>query len=93
MLFDNPIIIFIGEISYGIYLWHWLIQVSVFRGSLAHYFDGVQLLLIGGIISFLITIAVASLSYFFLERPAIAIARRCQTFSELWQQLSTKFQY
>jgi len=93
LLFDNFFMIFIGEISYGIYLWHSLIQVSVFQGSLPYYFDGFSLFIVGGIVSLLITILIASLSYFWVERPFVLLARRCRSFSELWKYIKIKFSY
>ena len=60
-----------GTISYGIYLWHELIQRAVFGGTLPNQVQGSLLFLIGGILSLAVTIAVAALSWRCLERPAL----------------------
>jgi peptidoglycan/LPS O-acetylase OafA/YrhL len=91
LLFNNPTISFIGEISYGIYLWHWLIQVVIFKGSISTYLKGGQLLLVGGIISFIVTVFIASISYFLVEKPAINLGRNSQSFSDLLKKINSRF--
>jgi peptidoglycan/LPS O-acetylase OafA/YrhL len=91
LLFDNAMLKYVGEVSYGIYLWHWFVQIAVFKGSLSVYFKGSQLLWAGGLVSFLVTVGLASLSYFLLERPAIALGQRCRSFSALRTSLRSMF--
>ncbi len=62
--FSNPFIVWIGKISYSLYLWHWLILAFV------HYFWGegelsLQLVLVILLSSFVF----ASLSYYLVEQP------------------------
>jgi peptidoglycan/LPS O-acetylase OafA/YrhL len=90
-LFDNTMLKYVGEVSYGVYLWHWFVQIAVFKGSLSAYFKGSQLLWTGGLVSFLVTVGLASLSYFLLERPAIALGHQCRSFSALRTSLRSMF--
>jgi len=67
LLFANPLIYFLGLISYSLYLWHFVVlqQAGVVLGEA---FSGLQ-----GISKFLISLSlvvlVASVSYFLFERP------------------------
>ena len=60
-----------GTISYGIYLWHDLVQHAVFAGTLRGNFSGFPLFLAGGFISLLVTLFIAILSWRFIEKGAI----------------------
>ncbi len=60
-----------GTISYGIYLWHDLILRAVFSGTLRGNYSGFPLLFIGGSIAMIVTLAIAILSWRFIERDAI----------------------
>jgi len=64
----------LGEISYGIYLWH-TVWIEVLRGYVrdGSYPSGFWPLLAGTLV---LTIIVAHLSYRFLERPVLALAHR-----------------
>lgn len=65
-LFANRLLFFLGTISYGIYLWHPL----VFTLLIDHFPLMTQInFLQEGIIGVSVTIAVSSLSYFFIEKP------------------------
>jgi peptidoglycan/LPS O-acetylase OafA/YrhL len=64
-------VVAMGTISYGIYLWHELIQAAVLGGTLPNLFHGAALFVVGGILSFAITAMVATLSWRCLERPAL----------------------
>ncbi len=62
--FSNPLVVWVGKISYSLYLWHWLILAFV------HYFWGEgelspQLILVVLVLSFVF----ASLSYYLVEQP------------------------
>jgi peptidoglycan/LPS O-acetylase OafA/YrhL len=69
--FSTRAAIALGTISYGVYLWHELIQRAAFGGTLPNQFQGGMLFLIGGCVAFAVTVAVAALSWRFLERPAL----------------------
>jgi peptidoglycan/LPS O-acetylase OafA/YrhL len=61
-----------GTISYGIYLWHDLVLHAVFAGTLRGNLDGWPLFLAGGAIALIVTLLIASLSWRFVERDALA---------------------
>ena len=64
-LLSNRVLVFLGERSYGLYLWHWPIRlwIDTYFGNLPTW-----AVVVFGSIS---TIAVASVSYAFLERPIL----------------------
>ena len=61
-----------GTISYGIYLWHDLVLHAVYAGTLRGNLSGWPLFLAGGAIALVVTIVIASLSWRFIERDALA---------------------
>jgi len=67
-------IVYLGGISYGIYLWHFIIVAQsglwVANGTLPDVF------IVRFVAVFTITVAVASASYYVLERPLIAWSHR-----------------
>lgn len=68
LLFSNKYLVWLGSISYGVYLWHWFIY------RVLHTYDikGMSVVFIGGAIS----IAIASLSYYFVEKPVLKLKSR-----------------
>ena len=60
-----------GTISYGIYLWHDLIQRAVFSGTLRGNFTGFPLFLAGGAIALVVSIFVATLSWHIIEKGTL----------------------
>ena len=64
-LLSNKYLVWLGSISYGLYLWHWLI----FRVIADTGVTGIFIALYGAIIS----IIVASLSFYFMEKPILKI--------------------
>ena len=60
-----------GGISYGVYLWHELVQRAVFAGTLRNSFHGAPLFFLGGGVALAVTCLVAWLSWRMLERPAL----------------------
>ena len=79
----NPVLAYLGRISYGIYLWHFTIMYLRFQsGSVFGKTVPVQMLL--GKFTFwelfiptvLGTVAAASLSYYLVERPVIKLVER-----------------
>lgn len=77
---DNPLTRFIAKISFGIYIWHYLVlelvRVSwapdIDHGSME---DPMRFLLVSGVITG-ITVAISAASYWLLEAPVIRWARR-----------------
>jgi peptidoglycan/LPS O-acetylase OafA/YrhL len=70
-IFSTRAAVWFGTISYGVYLWHELIQRAVFEGTLPNLFQGPVLFAVGGIVSFVVTTMIATLSWRFLEKPAL----------------------
>jgi peptidoglycan/LPS O-acetylase OafA/YrhL len=62
----------LGTYSYGIYLWHELVQRAVFGGTLSNHFAGFPLFILGGALAFLVTLTLAICSWRYLEAPALA---------------------
>lgn len=60
-----------GTISYGIYLWHDLVQHAVFAGTLRGNLSGLPLFLAGGTVALAVTVLIAAMSWRFIERNAI----------------------
>ncbi len=58
-------VVFIGKISYGLYLWHYPIMIVMFF----HHVSEVKSMIIGIPLSFL----AAFLSYYFVEQPALCL--------------------
>lgn len=74
LLFANPVVYFLGLISYSLYLWHFLVlqQAGIIFGEA---YTGMQ-----GLPKFLLTtllvVLVSSLSYFLFERPFFRLGAR-----------------
>lgn len=62
-LFSLPPVVWVGAVSYGLYLWHWPLYVALTPDSTG--VDGVGLL---GV-RLAATVALATLSYYLVERP------------------------
>ncbi len=73
-LIKSRVLIYFGEISYGIYCWHGIILTFLYKG--------LELKKIGfgkegnAILAFVITVAVATLSYRFVEKPFLKLKSR-----------------
>ncbi len=79
----NGLWLFLGKISYSVYLAHWLIVVHVMKywehyiSLFPNYYFGFSCLLI---IVILTTIICATLMYYFIEKPFIYLAKKYQLF-------------
>ena len=64
----SPVLVTVGRLSYGLYLWHWLALLTVARLGLRH---------VAGDLTFVVlTAGLTLLSWFLVERPAIRLRRR-----------------
>ncbi len=70
-LFSSRWLVATGTISYGIYLWHELVQRAVFGGTLRHNLHGWPAFLAGGALALGVTVLLAALSWRCLERTAL----------------------
>ncbi|TXH03004.1 MAG: acyltransferase [Candidatus Moraniibacteriota bacterium] len=70
-VYQNKPLIYLGKISYSYYLWHFLILYSVTPILVQLLGGGVMALLINTLVSVLITIPVAHLSYLFIEQSRL----------------------
>ncbi len=82
-LLDNPVMRYIATISFGIYVWHYLVMELVRLYWVPDfYYRGVSdmtlFVAICCVVS-LVTLAIAHLSWHLVERPAIDWARRWET--------------
>jgi len=66
--FEYRPLVWLGRISYGVYLWHY----PVFKAT--SFLQGGWLLKL--LVGFGVTLIVSSLSYYLLERPALSLKRR-----------------
>ena len=77
-ILSSPPLRFLGRISYGFYVLHIFIEpiVDVLGEHLTHAAFGQKYQLARFVIAFPLTVALASLSYFFFEQPILAYKRR-----------------
>lgn len=69
---ENPVLVALGRISYGVYLWHF--PIFYLFGTLA--LTGVTPSLSSLFTGWIATLAVAAASFYFLERPALRLKQR-----------------
>lgn len=66
-LFTNKQLIWLGSISYGVYLWHWLIYRIINELGITGFQTGIY----GSVIAILI----ASVSFYFIEKPILKLKK------------------
>jgi peptidoglycan/LPS O-acetylase OafA/YrhL len=70
-LFSTRVLTAAGTISYGVYLWHELVQGAVFGGTIKNSLHGWPLFAAGGLLALAVTALIAALSWRYLERHAL----------------------
>lgn len=70
ILFSNKYLIWLGSISYGVYLWHWLVN-RVFVLSVTEV-SGIY----ASLLSYVIAILIAVLSFYFVEKPFLKLKKK-----------------
>ena len=71
LLFSNKYLVWLGSISYGVYLWHWFIFRIVAGFGETSIFVGLY--------GSLIAIMIACLSYYFVEKPILTLKKHFYT--------------
>lgn len=72
-LLATPVFVWIGQISYGLYLWHY----PIMRYIRDLKFDSIYILIYGSLFSFL----AAVISYYLLEQPVLKLKKKFQAHS------------
>ncbi len=93
--FDNAPMRRLGDLSFGVYLWHWPIMSAVFLGTLPARLGPELSLLICGLLSFGITLAVSAVTYRLIELPAMKLGRQSESLTAFVRSLvfpTTKIQ-
>ena len=76
LVFENPVLVYIGKISYGLYVFHVLVHVALTPWLGQHGLGlGGHYMLLRSAVLLSVSIAVASLSYFYVEAPLTAWVR------------------
>jgi peptidoglycan/LPS O-acetylase OafA/YrhL len=71
-LLGSKVLLWLGLISYGIYLWHWPVLLRLSDWGLASV-SGVHPYLLWGATAGALAIAMGALSYYLIERPALSL--------------------
>lgn len=71
LAFENPVMVFLGKFSYGLYIYHWVISM-VFRV----YLQDKVIEPLGFVVYALVCLGVAVVSYYVLERPFLLLKDR-----------------
>lgn len=83
LLLENRFTIFLGEISYGLYLWHYPLQKALAAGISPRLYTSDSFLWWGSLLACLLSLLIATFSYVFVERPAIRTGHQTRSFREL----------
>lgn len=73
LIFNNKVLVYLGKISFGLYIYHWLILEKM-----THYFKNTSpfFQLLGILFIFLITVLIAALSYEMFEKRFLRLKKR-----------------
>ncbi|HEY4010378.1 MAG TPA: acyltransferase [Acidobacteriaceae bacterium] len=84
-ILSSPLLRFLGRISYGFYVLHIFIEplIDVLGEHIAHASSGAGYQLARFVIAFPITVALASISFYFFELPILSLKRRFPMHSPL----------
>jgi peptidoglycan/LPS O-acetylase OafA/YrhL len=70
----NPVALWLGLVSYGIYLWHWPVLLRLASWDLGSV-SGIHPYLLWGVSAAALSIALGAASYYLVERPALSLKR------------------
>jgi peptidoglycan/LPS O-acetylase OafA/YrhL len=73
-LLGSRLLLWLGLISYGVYLWHWPVLLRLSNWNLASV-HGIHPYLLWGVSAGGLTIVLAAASYYLVERPALSLKR------------------
>ncbi len=65
-------LMWVGKVSYGLYLWHVLVLYELHRAGLHKAVGGAAFL----VVTFAVSVALGALSWYLIEHPALTLARR-----------------
>ena len=83
-IYSTPLLIYIGKISYGIYLYHEIVRIFVWWAT-GPFFGGYPRMLAYGIrltLYLTLSVAVAGASFRFVERPFLELKKRFRSREE-----------
>jgi peptidoglycan/LPS O-acetylase OafA/YrhL len=77
LILEFPLLRWFGRLSYGLYLWHLPVYAVYFNLFPPFSFKSYTLRIVSPfIIKFMLSVGVASLSFYFLEQPALRLKKR-----------------
>jgi peptidoglycan/LPS O-acetylase OafA/YrhL len=78
MTFGNKFLIYIGKISYSLYVFHWFLLILLLPkiSNLVNFVTGINSMLISLTICFIVTFLISVLSYEYFEKPIIKMKRK-----------------